>query len=88
MMPTLQLSAPAMAQDVPAVQGGAASLTDIARCLATSFERAEPRQRAIAYLRGLLSPTERQHIWPLAEGSGDATPSGTLRLCAMSGAPM
>jgi hypothetical protein len=30
MMPTLQLSAPAMAQDVPAVQGGAASLTDIA----------------------------------------------------------
>jgi hypothetical protein len=49
-------------------------LTDIERRLAPYFERAEPRQRAIAYLWGLLSPAERNNSWQLAEVSGDATP--------------
>jgi SRSO17 transposase len=49
-------------------------MSDIERRLAPYFERAEPRQRAMAYLRGLLSPAERKNSWQLAEVSGDATP--------------
>jgi SRSO17 transposase len=60
--------------DAPMVQGGAAYMTEIERRLAPYFERAEPRQRAMAYLRGLLSPAERKNSWQLAEVSGDATP--------------
>jgi SRSO17 transposase len=71
---TMELCAPAMDQDVSAVQGGAAYMTDMERRLAPYFERAEPRQRAMAYLRGLLSPAERKNSWQLAEVSGDATP--------------
>ena len=56
------------------VQWGTACLTDIERRLAPYFERAEPRLRAMAYLRGLLSSAERKNSWQLAEVSGDATP--------------
>jgi SRSO17 transposase len=61
-------------QDAAVVPGGAAYLYDLERRLAPYFERAEPRQRAMAYLRGLLSPAERKNSWQLAEISGDATP--------------
>ncbi|MDQ3831847.1 MAG: IS701 family transposase [Candidatus Tectomicrobia bacterium] len=63
-----------------AVQGGAAYLADIERRLAPYFERTEPRQRAMAYLRGLLSSVERKNSWQLAEVSGDATPYGLQHL--------
>jgi SRSO17 transposase len=72
--------APSVDQDIAAVQGGAAYLSDIERHLAPYFERAEPRQRAMAYLRGLLSPAERKNSWQLAEVSGDATPYGFQHL--------
>jgi SRSO17 transposase len=55
-------------------------LADIERRLAPYFERAEPRQRALAYLRGLLSPAERKNSWQLAEVSGDAAPYGLQHL--------
>jgi hypothetical protein len=48
-------------QDISAVQGGAPSFTAVERRLAPYCERAEPRQRAIAYLHGLLRPAERQN---------------------------
>jgi SRSO17 transposase len=48
--------------------------------LAPYFERAEPRHRAMAYLRGLLSVTERKNGWQLAELAGEATPDGMQRL--------
>ena len=38
------------------------------------FARSETRERAQAYLRGLLSPTERKNGWQLAEEAGEATP--------------
>jgi len=71
-----------MTRDVSAVLGGAAYVTDIERRLARYFERAEPRQRAMAYLRGLLSPAERKNSWQLAEVSGDTTPYGVQHLAA------
>ena len=58
------------------VQGGLASLADIAGRLAPHFARSEPRQRVMAYVRGLLSAVERKNSWQLAEVSGDATPYG------------
>lgn len=51
-------------------------MTDSERRLGPYCPRAEPRHRAMASRRGLLSPAERQHSGPLAEVSGDATPSG------------
>lgn len=61
-------------QATSVIPGGAAYLHDLERRLAPYFERAEPRQRAMAYLRGLLSSAERKNSWQLAEISGAATP--------------
>ena len=55
-------------------------LEEVQERLAPYFERAEPRQRAIAYMRGLLSITERKNGWQLAELAGEATPDGMQRL--------
>jgi SRSO17 transposase len=48
--------------------------------IAPRFSRSEVRQRARAYLRGLLSGAERKNSWQLAEVSGDATPYGLQHL--------
>ena len=74
MMPMHESTSDLVDQDASVVPGGAAYLHDLERRLAPYFERTEPRQRAMAYLRGLLSPAERKNSWPLAEISGDATP--------------
>ncbi len=44
------------------------------------FKRPEPRQRALVYLRGLLSPVERKNGWQLAEWIGEASPDGVQHL--------
>lgn len=58
----------------------AAELDTVAAKLAPRFERAEPRQRVLAYLTGLLSTAERKNGWQLAELAGEATPDGMQRL--------
>jgi SRSO17 transposase len=70
----------AMDEVARAVQGGTAYLADIERRLTPYFERAEPRRRALAYLRGLLSPAERKNSWQLAEVNGDTSPYGLQHL--------
>src|SRR5258707_433410 len=55
-------------------------LEEVQERLAPYFERAEPRQRAMAYIRGLVSMTERKNGWQLAELAGEATPDGMHRL--------
>jgi SRSO17 transposase len=50
--------------------------------IAPRFRRAEPRRRALAYLRGLTSPVERKNGWQLAELAGERTPDGMQRLLA------
>jgi len=62
------------------VRGGPGYGADSERRLAPYCERAEPRQRAMDYLRGLLSPVERKHSWQMAEVGGDATPYGLQHL--------
>jgi SRSO17 transposase len=58
------------------IEGGRAYLADIARRLAPYFARSESRQRASAYLQGLLSAAERKNSWQMAEVCGEATPYG------------
>ncbi len=48
--------------------------------IAPRFERAEPRRRSLAYLKGLLSHAERKNGWQLAEEAGEGTPDGMQRL--------
>jgi SRSO17 transposase len=67
------------------VQGGLAYLADIERRLGPYFARSESRQRALAYLRALLSPAGRQNSWQLAEVSGEATPYGFQHLLGRAG---
>jgi SRSO17 transposase len=44
------------------------------------FARSEARERAMAYLAGLLSPAERKTSWQLAEIRGDPNPYGFQHL--------
>lgn len=48
----------------------------VAERIGPRFARSEPRERAIGYLRGLLSDTERKNGWQLAEHLGEAMPDG------------
>jgi SRSO17 transposase len=50
--------------------------------IAGRFVRAEPRRRALAYLRGLLGNVTRKNGWQLAEHAGERTPDGMQRLLA------
>jgi SRSO17 transposase len=61
---------------VGTAEGWSRELEGLAARIAPRFTRAEPRRRALAYLRGLLSPLERKNGWQLAEVAGDATPDG------------
>jgi len=51
-------------------------LKDVMDWIGARFGRVEPRRRALAYLRELLSPIERKTGWPLAEIAGGRTPNG------------
>ena len=48
--------------------------------IAPRFARPEPRRRALAYLQGILSTTERKNGWQLAEHAREARPDGMQRL--------
>src|SRR6516225_3669916 len=54
----------------------ATGLEAVVGWIAPRFGRVEPRRRALAYLRGLLSAAERKNGWQLAEQAGDRTPDG------------
>ncbi len=58
----------------------AAELDVVGAKLGPRFDRAEPRQRVLAYLTGLLSNTERKNSWQLAELAGEDSPDGMQRL--------
>jgi SRSO17 transposase len=64
------------------VQDWAEELTAVAERIGRHFPRIEPRQRALDYVRGLLSAVERKNGWQLAEHLGEATPDGVQHLLA------
>jgi SRSO17 transposase len=55
-------------------------IATVAELIGKHFPRAEPRQRAAAYLRGLISPIERKNGWQLAEQAGEEQPYGMQHL--------
>jgi SRSO17 transposase len=71
-----------MVEDVTVaeVEGWAAGLEEVSWRIGPRFVRPEPRARAAAYLRGLLSDAERKNGWTLAERAGDQTPDAMQRL--------
>jgi SRSO17 transposase len=62
------------------VAGWAEEVLVLSARLGRYFARSEPRQRAVGYVRGLLSNTERKNGWQLAEHLGDPTPDGVQHL--------
>jgi len=48
--------------------------------IAPRFARPEPRRRALAYLKGIVSSVECKNGWQLAEHAGEARPDGMQRL--------
>jgi SRSO17 transposase len=64
------------------VAGWADEVAAVGDRIGRHFARSEPRQRAVGYIRGLLSDTERKNGWQLAEQLGDPTPDGVQHLLA------
>jgi SRSO17 transposase len=52
-----------------------AAFEEVCERMGPVFARSETRERAQAYLRGLLSPIERKNGWQMAEEAGEATPN-------------
>jgi SRSO17 transposase len=74
---TTTISCPATTDaTVNTIEGGRAYVADMARRLAPYFARSGSRQRALAYLQGLLSEAERKNSWQVAEVCGEPTPYG------------
>ena len=62
------------------LEGWASELEGLHARVAGRFVRSEPRERALAYVRGLLAGVERKNGWQLAEHAGEVTPDGMQRL--------
>lgn len=64
------------------VEAWAAGLAEVHARIAPRFARSEPRERVLAYVRGLVAPLEKKNSWTLAERAGEAIPDGMQRLLA------
>ena len=62
------------------VRRWAAGLEEISARLSPHFARRDAHQRAMQYLRALVSPVERKNGWQLAEIAGERTPYGMQHL--------
>ncbi|MGJ6970128.1 IS701 family transposase [Streptosporangium sp. G11] len=60
-------------------------LAELHQRIAGRFARAEPRDRVLAYVRGLLAGLERKNGWTLAEFAGQVSPDGMQRLLRTAG---
>jgi SRSO17 transposase len=58
------------------------ALVELHEHIAPRFARSEPRNRALAYLKGIMSEMERKTSWQLAEHAREANPYGMQRLLA------
>ena len=64
---------------VAQVQEWADGLAELSALIGRRFARSEPREHAMAYVRGLLTAEERKNSWTLSEQAGDAPPLRTTR---------
>jgi SRSO17 transposase len=58
------------------------ALDELLGRVAGRFGRVEPRQRAKAFVCGLLADLPRKNCWTIAEHAGDASPDGMQHLLA------
>src|SRR5438093_525806 len=66
------------------VSGWAQELACLHARIGPRFARPELRRRALAYLQGIMSETERKNGWQLAEHAMEATPYGMQRLLSQA----
>lgn len=62
-----------------------AELQEVATRIGSRFSRSEPRDRALAYVPGLLSVVELKSGWQLAEQAGDPAPYGVQHFLGRAG---
>jgi SRSO17 transposase len=55
-------------------------LDELGELIGPRFFRPEPRERALAYLKGLLSPLATRNGWTVAQAAGERSPDGMQRL--------
>ena len=65
---------------VAEVREWADGLDEVADLIGPRFVRSEPRENAVAYLRGLLSGAQRKNSWTLSEQAGQLVPDRMQRL--------
>ncbi|MBV9308065.1 MAG: IS701 family transposase [Acidobacteriaceae bacterium] len=64
----------------PSPAGWSVGFEEVVQRIGPRFSRSEPRDRARAYLQGLLSVLDRKNGWQLAEQAGDPSPYGVQHL--------
>ena len=68
--------------DLGLMEQWAAQLDELGELIGSRFFRPEPRERALGYVKGLLSPVagETRNGWTLAQAAGECSPDGMQRL--------
>jgi SRSO17 transposase len=66
--------------DLALLDEWAVGLEALGELIGPRFFRREPRERALTYLKGLLSQVATRNGWTLAEAAGERTPTGMQRL--------
>ena len=68
--------------DLGLVEQWAAQLDELGELIGSRFFRPEPRERALGYVKGLLSPVagETRNGWTVAQAAGERSPDGMQRL--------
>jgi hypothetical protein len=68
------------AADVALLGEWAAELEALGELIGPRFFRPEPRARALAYVKALLSDVATRNGWTLAQAAGESSPEGMQRL--------
>jgi len=84
MKPSQDTTSPARVSTPTDVVNWVQALFDLHARIAPRFARPEPRRRALAYLKGVMSEIPRKNGWQLAEHAREATPYGMQRLLAQA----
>jgi SRSO17 transposase len=66
--------------DLGLVEQWATQLDELVELIGPRFFRPEPRERALAYVKGLLSPLATRNGWTVAQAAGERAPDGMQRL--------
>ena len=67
--------------DLGLVEQWAEHLDELGELIGSRFFRPEPRERALGYVKGLLSPVaDTRNGWTLAQAAGERSPDGMQRL--------